>query len=147
MAILNMRPILASLFILCSANAASAEDEINSVTEVIQNYLDGTEFAKPELIEKAFTQSLEVQWLGEDDQLLRRAGPDYVDMFRDGEYRARKGTIVMLDVTDRAATAKVEIAWNNRIYTDYMLLLKVEGHWKITNKIAVWTEQDSSEAE
>lgn len=35
--------------------------------------------------------------------------------------------MVGIDATDKSATTKVEIEWNNRLYTDYMLLSKVGG--------------------
>lgn len=33
---------------------------------------------------------------------------------------------------------KVEIDWLDRLYTDYLLLLKVEGQWRIANEVATW---------
>jgi hypothetical protein len=47
-----------------------------------------------------------------------------------------------MDVTNNIAQVKVEIDWNKKRYTDYMLLIKVEGMWRISNKVATWTEKD-----
>ena len=140
------RPSLLLLLIFLISAPAIAQDQKASISETVQNYLDGTQFGDPELIEAAFAKSLEVQWLGDGDVLMRRTASDYIDLFRDGEYRDRKGSIILIDSTDRAATVKAEIEWNGRRYTDYMLLLKIEGTWKITNKIAVWSDLDSSGA-
>ncbi len=129
----------------CAWAEAEAEAPFGAIAETVQNYLDGTEQAKPELIESAFAPSLEVQWLGEHGELRRRGGDEYIEMFRDLRYRDRKGHIVMIDATDTAATVKAEIEWMGRRYTDYMLLLKIEGDWKITNKIAVWRDLKPSE--
>lgn len=139
-------PSFLLLLILLISAPAVAEGHKDSISETVQNYLDGTQFGDPELIEAAFAKSLEVQWLGDGDVLMRRTASDYIDLFRDGEYRDRKGSIILIDSTDRAATVKAEIEWNGRRYTDYMLLLKIEGTWKITNKIAVWSDLDSSGA-
>ena len=139
-------PSLLLLLIFLISAPAIAQDQKASISETVQNYLDGTQFGDPELIEAAFAKSLEVQWLGDGDVLMRRTASDYIDLFRDGEYRDRKGSIILIDSTDRAATVKAEIEWNGRRYTDYMLLLKIEGTWKITNKIAVWSDLDSSGA-
>ena len=139
-------PSFLLLLILLICSPAVAEDQTESISQTVQNYLDGTQYGDPELIEAAFAKSLEVQWLGDGDILMRRTAPDYIDQFRDGEYRDRKGSIILIDSTDRAATVKAEIEWNGRRYTDYMLLLKIEGEWKITNKIAVWSDLDSSGA-
>lgn len=112
-----------------------------AISKVVQKYLDGTQFGKPELVEEAFLPSLEVQWLGEGDVLMRRPGPEYIERIEEGAEVPRYGRIVSIDATDRSAMVKVEIEWNNRLYTDYMLLLKVEGQWRITNKIATWKDQ------
>ncbi|GAB4536988.1 MAG: hypothetical protein Tsb0010_16350 [Parvularculaceae bacterium] len=120
---------------------AAAEDPIVEIREVIEKYLDGTSEGRPELVEEAFLPSLEVQWLSEDDALLRRPGPDYISRIEPGVAAPRFGRIVSIDATDKSAMAKAEIIWNDRIYTDYMLLLKVEGRWRIANKIATWTER------
>ena len=128
-----------ALIVAAPANAQS-NDAHSAIAATVQDYLDGTANAEPEKIDGAFADSLEVQWLGEGDVLMRRTAPDYIDLFRDGQIRDRKGRIVMIDATDRAATVKVEIEWNGRLYTDYMLLLRIEGDWQITNKIAVWSQ-------
>jgi hypothetical protein len=47
----------------------------------------------------------------------------------------RKRRIAMVDVTGDAAVAKVELDYPGALLTDYFALLKVEGEWKIVNKI------------
>lgn len=132
-------------FFVCLALAfggpALANDQFTEIKTVIEKYLDGTSQGKPELVSEAFLPSLEVQWLGEGDVLLRRPGPDYISRIEEGREVPRIGRIVSIDATGKSAMAKVEIEWNDRLYTDYMLLLRVEGEWRIANKIATWTEQ------
>ena len=48
------------------------------------------------------------------------------------------GRIVGIDATDDAALVTVEIEWRDRLYTDQLVLVKVDGQWKITNKIMTW---------
>ena len=129
--------IVAALLILLPVNAF-AGDKFEDITGVVQKYLDGTSQGKPELVEEAFLPSLELQWLGEGDTLRRITGPDYIEWIKKGEAVPRYGRIVNIDATDRSAMVKVEIEWNDRLYTDYLLLLKVEGTWRIANKIATW---------
>lgn len=140
--------IILAVFALCMSSPAFAKDGVHlaDIASVVQKYLDGTQFGKPELVEEAFLPSLEVQWLGEGDALMRRGGPEYISRINVDQKIPRFGRIVNIDATDRSAMVKVEISWNNRLYTDYMLMLKVEGEWKITNKIATWVELGSSEA-
>lgn len=127
---------------LLLTTAVRAEGQLAAITTVVQKYLDGTQHGKPELVAEAFLPSLEVQWLGENDELLRRPGPEYISRIEVGKTVPRHGRIVNVDATDRSAMVKVEIEWNDRLYTDYMLLLRVEGEWRIANKIATWVERE-----
>ena len=95
-----------------------------------------------EYIQTTNPSSLEVQWLGSEDEFLRRTGDEYISRIEAGKFVPRYGKIVAIDATEKSAMAKVEISWENRVYTDYMLLLRVEGQWMITNKIATWIELD-----
>jgi hypothetical protein len=47
----------------------------------------------------------------------------------------RKRKIVMVDITGTAAIAKIELDYPDVFFTDYMSLLKVDGEWKIVDKI------------
>jgi len=132
--------LIALLACIVGARSASANESLSDISNVVQMYLDGTAQGKPQLVEKAFLPSLEVQWLGDGDVLLRRPGPEYINRIEKDVLVPRKGRIVSIDATEKSAMVKVEIQWNNRRYTDYMLLLKVEGSWKIANKIATWVE-------
>lgn len=140
-----MRILLSALLAVSLATSsvahASEPDRFEEISKVVQKYLDGTRQGKPELVEEAFLPSLEVQWLGEGDTLQRRPGPEYIARIAVGEEVPRYGRIISIDATEKSAMVKAEIEWNNRIYTDYMLLLKVEGEWRIANKIASWTEK------
>jgi len=47
----------------------------------------------------------------------------------------RKRTIEMIDVTGNAAVAKIKLDYPRATLTDYFTLLKIDGEWKIVNKI------------
>ena len=115
-----------------------AADEHAAITLVVQKYFDGTAQGRPELVEEAFLPSLEVQWLGDNGELRRRPGPEYIANIKPGVPVPRVGKVVSIDVTDTSAMVKAEITWNGRLYTDYMLLLKIDGDWRISNKTATW---------
>ena len=51
----------------------------------------------------------------------------------------RKRSIDQVDVTGNAAMARVTLDYPSGTFTDYFVLLKVDGEWKIANK--VWTRQ------
>jgi len=47
----------------------------------------------------------------------------------------RKRRIVSVDVVGDAAYAKIELDYPKVRFTDYMTLLKLDGEWKIMNKV------------
>jgi len=112
----------------------------SDIAETVDLYLTGTAEGRPELVRQAFLPSLEVQYLDDQDRLMRRQADEYIASIRPDEAVPRIGRIVNIDATDKSAMVKVEIDWNDRVYTDYMLLLKVEGRWRIANKIATWED-------
>jgi hypothetical protein len=125
------------MFFVTATNANSNND-IQQISNVIQKYFDGTQQGKPELVKEAFLPSLEVQWLGDNGELKRRDANSYINNIKPNKFVPRYGKIINIDVTHTAASAKVEITWNNRMITDYVLLLKTNGTWNISNKIATW---------
>lgn len=129
------------LLLLLGQTLASTENRLSDIQVVLQKYIDGTATGQPALVSEAFLPSLEVQYLGEGDRLLRRTGPDYIRRIEPGKVEPRFGRIVSIDATEKSAMAKVEIEWHDRLYTDYMLLLKVEGQWRIANKVATWIKR------
>ncbi len=124
-----------------STQLGAMDNSTCDIREVVQKYLDGTAEGRPELVRDAFLPSLEVQYLGDGDRLMRQSGPDYIRRIEVGRAVPRKGRIVSIDVTGKSAMVKAEIGWDGRLYTDYMLLLKVDGQWRIANKTATWTER------
>ena len=77
--------------------------------------------------------------MNDADSLGIRSGAKYIDGIKVGEKNTREGRIISIDVEGNAAMAKAEIAipgW--RIFTDYFLLLKYEGAWRIVQKSYSW---------
>src|SRR5699024_3968449 len=53
-----------------------------------------------------------------------------------GQAKELKTRIDILDITETVASARIIIEdWNGVNFTDYMNLLKVDGEWKLINKI------------
>ena len=52
-----------------------------------------------------------------------------------GEKNIRQGKIIYVDYEKDAAIVKIEILIPSlRVFTDYLMLLKIEGKWKIIHK-------------
>ena len=88
---------------------------------------------------RAFHPDFNLYAVNEHDSLLVRSGQKYISNVKKGEKTNRIGRIIAIDYENNAATAKVEIIIPNyRIFTDYFLLLKYEGSWKIVHKSYTW---------
>jgi len=46
-----------------------------------------------------------------------------------------KNEIISIDIAGGAATVKTDLEWPTVHYIDYLNLLKIDGEWKIVNKI------------
>lgn len=125
---------------LWSAPSIAEDSQFDAISVAVGKYMDGTENGRPELLEEVMLPSLEVQWVSDDGELVRRPAPEFIDFFRDGQFRDRNARIISIDTTQNGAVVKVELEFNQRKYTDYLLMLKIGGEWKISNKIVTWIE-------
>jgi putative intracellular protease/amidase/alpha/beta superfamily hydrolase len=127
-------------------NLASGESksDLDQVRETLMDYIEGTANGEPQRLRKAFHPKFNLYTVA-NDTLWTRSGEQYINLFKDGERSNRLGRIIDIDIEKDAATAKVEIiASDTRIFTDYFLLLKYEGAWKIIHKSYSWREVPKS---
>ena len=131
--------LLALLFIQFNVSAQTSDSAISQITETIMNYIDGTANGDPEKLRKVFHPDFNLYAVTDKDSLLIRSGEKYISNIKPGEKVNRIGRIISIDVENNAAIAKAEIVipgW--RIFTDYFLLMKYEGSWKIVQKSYTW---------
>ena len=128
------------LFCSLSLNAQSANKptEFELIAATIQDYMDGTGNGDPEKLRKVFHPDFNLYMVSEDS-LRIRSGEQYIAKTTPGEKSNRIGRIISIDFEKDAAIAKAEIIVPNwRIFTDYFLLMKYEGSWKIVQKSYTW---------
>jgi hypothetical protein len=129
-----------------SAQSKSTQSqEEAAVRAAVQAYFDGMMKGDPALLQKAFHAESFLIGPG-------RTNPSRIPfsgwhasfakpMANPQEYR---NAILSIDVAGQAAVAKTELDWPRVRYVDYLSLLKVNGEWKIVNKI--WHEEPSARA-
>lgn len=137
--------IICLLFFFTTSKAYSQIDSTKSdfelITETLMHYIEGTANGQPERLKEAFHPDFNLYTVNGDDSLLIRSGEAYIENIKVGEKANRIGRIISIDYENNAAIAKAEIlvpGW--RIFTDYFLLLKYEGTWKIVHKSYTWRE-------
>ena len=131
----SMLCVLAALFI---APAAHAQDsEVEAIHAAVEHYLQGHATGDGAHHAMVFHPESMLFWI-RDGQLNQRTSAAYIAGAR-GEPAAdeaeRSRHIALIDVTGDAAVVKVVLDYPSALITDYFSMLKVEGEWKIMNKI------------
>ena len=73
-----------------------------------------------------------------DGELATVTGEEYMGRMSGGpapDEADRRRWIESIDVTGTAATAKVVLDYPGAVLTDYFALLRIDGEWRIVNKI------------
>ena len=122
-----------------NAQTENSKSDIEQIAETLMNYIEGTANGEPDRLLEAFHPDFNLYTITEEDSLRIRSGEEYISNVKQGEKSNRVGRIISIDFEKDAAIAKAEIAIPNwRIYTDYFLLMKYEGAWKIIQKSYTW---------
>ena len=129
-----------------TAQAENSNSEIDLITATLMDYIDGTANGEPDRLRKAFHPDFNLYTVTTEDSLRIRSGEKYISNIKAGKKSNRIGRIISIDYEKDAAIAKAEIVTPNwRIFTDYFLLLKYEGSWKIVHKSYSWIEFPKSD--
>lgn len=122
-----------------------AKSDLEQITEILLDYIEGTANGQPERLRKVFHPNFNLYTVAKDT-LWTRSGEQYIAGVKPGEKVNRIGRIISIDIEKDAAIAKGEIevpGW--RIFTDYFLILKYQGAWKIVHKSYSWRELPKAE--
>lgn len=130
-----MKYLLSIFFTLFIIFCTNAQTEIEQINETLMNYIEGTANGEPERLKEAFHPDFNLYYTSKDS-LQIWSGKDYIKRVKKGNKVNRIGKILSVDYTNNTATAKIEVDMpeRKRIYTDYLLLLKIRDSWKIIHK-------------
>ena len=118
----------------------NAKSDLEQISAVLLDYVKGTANGQPERLRKAFHPDFNLYTVA-NDTLWIRSGEQYILDIKAGQKTDRIGNILSVDIEKDAAIAKAEIVIPNwRTFTDYFLLLKYNGSWKIVQKSYSWRE-------
>ena len=107
-----------------------------AISKTMQHYIDGAKSGKGDDMRPAFHK---------DATVFGYVGPDLFagpieNLFawndNNGPAKELKAHIANIDLVDSVATVKLELEnWTGFRFTDLFTLLKVDGEWKIMNKV------------
>ena len=138
---MNFRKNLLVLVVVCSQFVLKAQTDHEQITEVLNNFIEGTSFNYPDKILSAFLPGTPMYLYNRADTLLIMTAERYSSLFgrkAPGTPNARFARILNIDIERDIASAKIETTmpgWNER-FVDIVLLKRVEGSWKIIAKAA-----------
>ena len=119
-----------------STVATTSLSDYDAIRETIQHYIAGGKTGNTTEMKLAFHNDANIfGYVGPD--LL--AGPiqqlfDWND--QNGAATELEGRIVSIDLVGSVATARIELDnWSGHRFTDFFTLLKVDGEWKVMNKV------------
>jgi len=118
------------------SNAPTKVSDYDAIAKVVQHYIDGARSGKGDDMKPAFHKDATIfGYVGPD--LL--AGPiqqlfDWND--QNGAATELHARIASIDLIGTVAAVRVELDnWTGARFTDLFTLLKVDGEWKIMNKV------------
>jgi Putative lumazine-binding len=127
--------VVASPMIL-AAKPTDSTDEA-AIRETVQQYLHGLKFNDVESLKKAFYPEAKLFFVKKNGELGQLTQVQWYEGFKSSAGKEEQGElqIAALDVTGTVASVKVEEDYPTSHYTDYVSLLKLNGEWKIVNKV------------
>ncbi|MGI9336852.1 MAG: nuclear transport factor 2 family protein [Gammaproteobacteria bacterium] len=118
------------------SNVSTETKEHGAIAKTVQHYIDGARSGAGDDMKPAFHQDATIFGYVGDDLF---AGPiqklfDWND--RNGPALELQSRIASIDLVDTVATVRLELDnWTGLRFTDFFTLLKVDGEWKIMNKV------------
>lgn len=141
-------PMLLTAACLSMPGGAHAQqaNEDAAVRKPLEAYLRGHATGDGAHMRQAFLPSAHIEGI-RDGRFLSWTAEEYIAGFKGSpamDEAQRRRSIDAIDVTGNAAMARVNLAYPGGTFTDYFVLLKVDGEWKIANK--VWTRNPAPPA-
>ncbi len=118
------------------STAPAITNERDAIGKVVQHYIDGAKSGRGDDMKPAFHEDATIfGYVGAD----LFAGP-IQQLFawndQNGPATELEARIASIDAIGTAATVRLELDnWTGSRYTDLFTLLKVDGEWKIMNKV------------
>ena len=132
-------PLLLSAALCPMPSLAATPDDVAAARKPLEAYLQGHATGDGAWMRKAFLPTAHIEGI-RDGKFLSWTTDEYIAGFKgkpaDDEAK-RKRSIDAVDINGNAAMARITLDYPSGVFTDYLVLLKVDGEWKIANK--VWT--------
>ena len=124
-----------------SSALAQQASEDAAARKPLEAYIKGHATGDAAYMRQAFLPTAHIEGI-RDGKFLSWTADEYIAGFNGKpatDEAQRRRSIDEVDVSGNAAMARVTLDYPSGTFTDYFVLLKVDGEWKIANK--VWTRR------
>lgn len=118
------------------SNAPTNVSEYDAIAKTVQPYIDGAKSGRGDDMKPAFHKDATIFGYVSGDLF----GGPIQKLFdwnnQNGPATGLQARIASIDIIDTIATVRLELDnWTGHRFTDLFTLLKVDGEWKIMNKV------------
>jgi hypothetical protein len=143
---MNRRELLSTLFAVPLANPTKAsnvnmsqsrQNETEAVRAVLLQYFKGQATADPDEMRKPFLPTAHIEGV-RDGKFTSWSREEFCRLYTGKpapDEATRTRVIDSIDISGMAAMAKATLVHGATTFTDYFVLLKVDGRWAIANKV------------
>ncbi len=126
--------IILIAFLLSWQGFMAQESDYAMVEKTVNYYLEGGTNNDFATLKKAFHENATMKYITKDGYKEVNA-LEFFGKMKPGDPQNRKTSVEYINITGHAANAKLLIEYPTFSFIDYMNLLKIDGEWKVVNKI------------
>lgn len=130
-----MRILLFLLALTTFTFSSAQESDYQLVEQTVNYYLEGGTNNDFETLKKAFHENATMKFIGKEGYREVNALEFFGNGMKPGPKQDRKTRIADITISGNAANARLEIEYPTFTFIDFMNLLKIDGEWKVVNKI------------
>ncbi len=115
----------------------TSSSDYTGVRTALENYLRGHATGDSTFMRRAFLPTAHIEGMREG-KFTSWTVDEYCNLFKGtpaADEATRRRYIDTIDLVGTAANAKATLVHGTVTFTDYFVLLKVDGEWKIANKV------------
>ncbi len=118
------------------SNAATNVNEHDAIAKTIQHYIDGAKSGRGDDMKPAFHKDATIFGYAGADLFAGPIQQLFAWVDENSPATELQARIASIDLVGTVATVRLELDnWTGARYTDLFTLLKVDGEWKIMNKV------------
>ncbi|TXN38330.1 nuclear transport factor 2 family protein [Flagellimonas hymeniacidonis] len=118
--------------VFCAINAQESDYQL--VEQTLNYYMEGGSNRDFNTLKKAFHETATMKYIT-DEGYKEVNALEFFSGMKTGSRIDRKNRIAEITISGHAANARLELEYPDFTFVDMMNLLKIDGEWKIVNKI------------